>query len=69
MPSESVASFCSRASICDATAALRSRNSLRFSSSAFFSFTRATSAGDCPPVDAAGPAMECWRMDEEIDLV
>jgi len=52
VPLESVASFCSKASIWDAMAALSWRSSLRFSSSAFFSFTRATSAGDWP-VDAA----------------
>lgn len=68
VPSDSVASFCSRASICDATAALRSRSSLRLSSSAFFSLTRATRAGDWF-VDAVGGAIEGCRMCEDIDLV
>ncbi|OAQ79826.1 hypothetical protein VFPBJ_05411 [Purpureocillium lilacinum] len=52
VPSESVETFCSSASICVATAALRSRSSLRCSSSALFSSMRATSAGDCDAVDA-----------------
>lgn len=50
VPSERVASFCASASICVAIAALRSRSSLRFSSSAFFSLTLATRAGDWPVV-------------------
>lgn len=61
VPSDNVPNFCSNASICDATAALRSRNSRRFSSSAFFSLTRATNAGDCP-ADDAEPAIEGCRM-------
>lgn len=67
VPSDNVPSFCSNASICDATAALRSRNSRRFSSSAFFSLTRATNAGDCP-ADDAEPAIEGCRMCGWIDL-
>ena len=61
VPSERVDSFFSRASIWFATAALSSRSSFRFSSSAFFSLTRATNAGDCP-ADDAEPAMEGCRM-------
>jgi len=61
VPLERVASFCSKASIWDAMAALSWRSSLRFSSSAFFSFTRATSAGDWP-VDAALADKEGCRM-------
>lgn len=64
VPSERVPSFCSRASICDATAALKSRSSLRFSSSAFFSFTRATRAGDWPP--APGPREGCRMWDGKL---
>lgn len=68
MPSDKVDSFCSRASICDATAALKSRSSFRFSSSAFFSLTRAISAGDWPVEDEGG-AIEGCRMCEGIDRV
>lgn len=46
VPSDSVDSFCARASIWEATAALRSRSSFRCCSSAFFSSIRASRAGD-----------------------
>lgn len=63
VPSERVASFCSSASIWVATAALRSRSSFKFSSSAFFSLTRATNAGGGPVEPAlALPAMDGCRM-------
>lgn len=51
VPSDSVESCFSNASICIATAALRSRSCSRLWSSAFFSSIRATNAGDGP----AGP--------------
>lgn len=58
VPSESVESFCSSASIWDAIAALRSRNSFRCSNSALFSFTRTTRAGG-GPVEAFPPIEGC----------
>ena len=52
VPSDKVDTFFSRASICAATAPLRSRSSLRCSSSALFSSMRAMRAGDWEAVDA-----------------
>lgn len=61
VPSDSVDSFCSNVSIWVATAALRSRSSLRLSSSTFFSSMRARRAGDGP----APPETEDPRRWEE----
>lgn len=65
VPSDNVVSFCSKASIWFATAALRSRSSFRFCSSAFFSSMRAIRAGDCDEEDAEPVARIC----EDNDLV
>lgn len=59
-------SFSSRASIWVATAALKSLSSFRFSSSAFFSSIRASSAGDC---GAEAVELLGARICDEKDLV
>lgn len=64
VPFDRVDNFCSRASIWFATAALRSRISLRCSSSAFFSSMRANSAGDCPLVEALGARI--WEDNDRV---
>ena len=63
VPSDNVVSFSSSIFICPANPALRSRNCLRFSSSAFFSLTRACKIGDCPvDVEARLPDVDGCRM-------
>lgn len=66
VPSDNVDSFSSKASIWVATAALRSLSSFRFSSSAFFSSIRASSAGDC---GAEAAELLAARKCDEKDLV
>lgn len=61
MPFERVDSFCSNISIWSASPALSACSSLRFASSAFFSFMRAISTGDAP--EEGAPMDWCRRWD------
>jgi hypothetical protein len=77
VPSDRVASFSSSICIWPANPALRSRSCFKFSSSAFFSFIRASRIGDCPaalPVRLPDVVEACRRCDgrggrEEYDMV
>lgn len=66
VPSDRVDSFFSKASICPATAALKSRSSLKLSSSAFFSSMRASNAGDCPVDEVEALGARIWDESDRV---